>query len=157
MSENCKGTVMLMDANAKPFERIWCVLEVFVTCFHGKQKSTRQLLDICSIVPEGTQIYDVGGQIEFLRAAACLLMDDGQSTRGTQESVSVEHVSFPRDVSLRGVHVDVSTAQASQQSDKDSILKLTAKDIVTVANTVHEVFAGGALITAAFQGDDAEV
>eukprot|EP00747_Dinoflagellata_sp_TGD_P118899 gnl/TRDRNA2_/TRDRNA2_172920_c11_seq3.p1 gnl/TRDRNA2_/TRDRNA2_172920_c11~~gnl/TRDRNA2_/TRDRNA2_172920_c11_seq3.p1 ORF type:complete len:479 (+),score=69.89 gnl/TRDRNA2_/TRDRNA2_172920_c11_seq3:168-1439(+) len=154
MSSDCVGTIALMtEKTAKPFERIWCILEDFVTIVKGAAKKPRQLFDFASIVPEGEQQVMRENKNEGIEMwwacerCAALLMDNGD---GTFEDAGGEcdGTFFPADVSLKAVKVDVSTATASNPTDKENILRLIGADLDLVNKSISKKFGARALYSA---------
>jgi len=167
LSDGCEGTVLLLDCNATPFSRIWCVLEFYCSISYARAESKDKKYDICAMILDGTQRVNSLGEgvgSAAVEGGPALLMDTGD---GRMEGViEKEGGVFPREVATVGSAVKVSEANASNEDDKRGILKILAgvSDPVAappatsdgydqVDRTVHEYFCPAAMCTAAGNGD----
>eukprot|EP00928_Gymnodinium_smaydae_P036751 TRINITY_DN25647_c0_g1_i1.p1 TRINITY_DN25647_c0_g1~~TRINITY_DN25647_c0_g1_i1.p1 ORF type:complete len:812 (+),score=218.47 TRINITY_DN25647_c0_g1_i1:125-2560(+) len=164
MMPSCVGTIMLMDKDATPFSRAWCVLENFVTTTVGKKKKG-QLLEIGAIIPAGSQELALDeAEIELVPECAALLVEEDDGNFG--EFVEHKGAWFPPLVSTRALAVDVCEAKVSMESDKRNILRLIAgigdssvdppkkhPKYDSFNRTVHEVFAPRGLLSATMDGN----
>eukprot|EP00929_Paragymnodinium_shiwhaense_P048027 TRINITY_DN24348_c0_g1_i1.p1 TRINITY_DN24348_c0_g1~~TRINITY_DN24348_c0_g1_i1.p1 ORF type:complete len:1160 (-),score=239.75 TRINITY_DN24348_c0_g1_i1:122-3601(-) len=167
MSETCRGTLMLMDDNATPFQRAWCTLENFVTTTYGRgsMKQSPQLLEIAAVIPEGSQYYgDEESGLQRIPESAALLC---QQTDGKMvEDVEEKGAWFPCIVAERAIDVDIVQAKVTNKNDKRNILRLIAgisdanleppaadSKYEEVNRSIHKVFAPRVLISAAMDGN----
>jgi len=171
MSETCQGTIMLMNETAEPFKRTWCTLENFIstTCAKKKTQPPHYKFELAAIIQEGQQIKgDQCHQTNIPRSAA-LLIDDGSGN--LKDHVEIGGAWFPGNVARSGVKADISKADASNEEDKHSILRLIIgahpnempepplqhDRYDTVNHAIHCVFGPRALYDAAQDGDVDEV
>ncbi|CAK9025882.1 Ankyrin-2 (ANK-2) (Ankyrin-B) (Brain ankyrin) (Non-erythroid ankyrin) [Durusdinium trenchii] len=167
LSPRCQGTVALLDSEVTTFDRIWCVLENFVSSVWAREEEDH-LYDIACWLPANSALH--GGKA--VPAKPTLRMDTGE---GAKESVADEATggAFPLRVATKGVTVDISQAKASLEEDKQRILHLIAGtpeaewsstappsecDAFTSMNTrVRKMFAPGALYKAALHNEVPEL
>eukprot|EP00746_Dinoflagellata_sp_MGD_P157565 gnl/MRDRNA2_/MRDRNA2_86244_c0_seq1.p1 gnl/MRDRNA2_/MRDRNA2_86244_c0~~gnl/MRDRNA2_/MRDRNA2_86244_c0_seq1.p1 ORF type:complete len:387 (-),score=63.20 gnl/MRDRNA2_/MRDRNA2_86244_c0_seq1:68-1165(-) len=116
LSQDCKGTVLLLDPKVTPMKRVWCVLENYVSTIWCKNKR----YDLCAIIPESVQFNDG----EVVGSGPALMMDMGDGS--TKELCEPEHGVFPFEVAEAGAQVDVALAEATSQEDRDRILHILA-------------------------------
>lgn len=157
MSHGCIGTIALLtEKTAMPFRRIWCVLEDFITMKEGGTKSPRHLFDVATIIPEGEQEID---SERWVPRSTALLIDDGNGAFQDQGSdIAGDDGWFPAVVGKYGVSIDVTSADASNASDKDNILRLIGDHADEINFALRRRFAPLALYNAATtEGDAAEV
>lgn len=154
MSSGCVGTVALLtEKTAMPFQRIWCVLEDFITMKDGATKSPRHLFDVATIIPAGEQ--EIDGDRCVPRSTA-LLTDDGNGVFYDNGSdVAGDEGWFPAVVGKYGVSVDVTSANASNESDRHNILRLIGDSADEINFALRKRFAPLALYNAATTDGDA--
>eukprot|EP00435_Cladocopium_sp_Y103_P056681 s338_g19.t1 len=162
LSPRCEGTVALLDSNVTTFDRIWCVLENFVsTVWAREDREETHFYDIACWLPENSALH--GGKP--VPAKPTLRMDSGEG-----ESVADEATggAFPLRVAVKGVTVDISKAKASREDDKRKILHLIAgtpeedwsqpppsecEAFSSMNSGVRRMFAAGALYKAALHSE----
>ena len=149
------GTLLLVDANCTPMTRAWCVLEAWVTTI----KATGKRFDVAAMIPEGVYEFD-GKDIE---PGPALRMDLGNGAH--KDVVGPENGWFPGTVATAGVAVKVENADASQEEDLKSILRILAgsdKDAPPPAHcqgydavnkAYHALFRGPAMFQFAMYGE----
>ena len=159
----CEGTVVLLDWDVTPFDRVWCVLENFVSTTWAREEKTH-FYDIACWLPSNTALH--GGKA--VPAKPTLKMDRGEL--GAEESVDDETTggAFPLRVAVKGVTVDISKAKASREDDKRKILHFIAgtpeeewstsppsecEAFTSMNSRVRRTFAAGALYKAALSDE----
>lgn len=124
MSTECQGTLTLMDRNATTLERVWCILENFVSANMATDKGSLEphRIDIAAWLAYGSGTF--GGQ--QVPAKATLSMDLGHGQM--QEVIDDESTggAFPLAVSVKGSNIDVFKAKSSRPEDRKRILHLIA-------------------------------
>lgn len=168
LSEDCVGTLALLDSSVTTFDRIWCVLENFVSTVWAREAG-EYLYDIAAWLPVGSALH--GGRP--VPAKPTLRLDFGRSQAREVVEDEATGGAFPLQVAARGACVNISLAKASREEDKRKILHL-------IAGTAEEdwaqpppeeceafdsmngrvrrsMFAAGALYRAALQNDAAEL
>lgn len=152
MQPTCAGTISLMtEGSAMPFERIWCIFEDYVSLVETVKKTNVHLLDISGIIPHKSQ--QIGGDIatscRFNTRCAALLKDLGDGTfqdEGGDLADEGEHGCwFPANVASKAIRIDISSAKASNPSDKENIIRLIGKHKDYVNYTLRSRFAAAAL------------
>jgi len=167
-SKHCQGTLTLLDYEATTFQRVWCVLENYVSSTWSKERGFKEhhLIDLAAWLPEGSGHW--GGKP--IPAKPTLRMDLGNLKMA--EKVFAESETggaFPQTVANRGVQIDLAEAQASRPEDRRNILHLIAAtpeeewastdpptecEAYEVLNrNAHRMFAVGAMYDAATRGD----
>jgi len=171
MSETCQGTIMLMNETAEPFKRTWCTLENFIstTCAKEKTQPPHYKLEVAAIIQQGAQMVEDQGHRMNIPRSSALLIDDGSGN--LKDHVEIGGAWFPGNVARSGVKADISKADASNEEDKQSILRLIIgahpnempepplqhDRYDTVNHAIHRVFGPRALYDAAQDGDVDEV
>jgi len=149
MSESCIGTVAFLDEEkASPFSRIWCILEDYVTIHFGAQKKKTQLMDFCTIIPEGECESSCGTTNP---RCAGILIDNGDGTSKDNGSDLANSAAawFPGGVSVKAVRLDVTKAQATKENDRANILRLIRGKEDDVNLAIQTRFAPSAAYMAA--------
>ncbi|CAB9496640.1 expressed unknown protein [Seminavis robusta] len=162
-SEHCLGTVMLLDEiKATPLQRSWCIFEAFVSIAKTTHKRKRHRLDIATIIPEGS--YRSGNNRSNLRCAGILsethlLSFSGGDRLGFRTTDHPDPRNFPDDegtrickpgsfpveVALRGMQVNILDAQATQPVDQERIRMWVGSNANQVNQTLREKFLSVAL------------
>jgi len=124
MSCACQGTLMLMDKHATPFRRSWCIFETWLTIHEGLLKDPQMLIDIAAIVDGGCQGAgsEQGCAQEPLTGRFPALLKDNGCGSLVELTGHVTGRRFPPEVARYGIAIDLSSSEASNQSDKCSIL-----------------------------------
>lgn len=123
ISDTCQGTVVLLDADATPFRRIWCLFETFVTTQALAELKLARLYDAAAWFPEGTLTYATSE----VPACPTLQLDNGDGS--VTELSSVVGAVFPGAVSFKAMQVNIFEAEATREQDKVSIIdKISAKE-----------------------------
>lgn len=147
LSETCKGTIALMtEKTAMPFDRIWCILEDFVSLTLTTDKQTHHLLDVASIIPDREEQI-MAPEHPWNTLCAALLTDQGDGTYQDHGGDNEAEVGcwFPAEVSFRAVRIEINSAHASNQSDKTHILRLIGDQNVEVNRILRSKFAPAAM------------
>jgi len=167
LSRECRGTLTLMDESATTLERIWCVLESYVSTNWAKAKGSH-LIDIAAWLPEGQGTY--GG--EPTPPKATLRMDLGQGRMKELVDKPETGGAFPLTVSNKGSKIEVFEAKASHSDDRKRILHLiagtppeswgneppeTCKAYTEMNRNARRMFAPGAMYDAALRNDVPEL
>mmetsp|Transcript_47559 Transcript_47559/g.113051 ORF Transcript_47559/g.113051 Transcript_47559/m.113051 type:complete len:705 (-) Transcript_47559:33-2147(-) len=111
-SKTCRGTVALMDRDATPFRRIWCILEAFESTKYAEADTNHHWLiyDVAAWLTEG----QLARGDERCQEQAVLLMN----ATGEAQNASAEGCwSLPFEVAQKAARTDVRTAQASREDD----------------------------------------
>eukprot|EP00928_Gymnodinium_smaydae_P028843 TRINITY_DN21893_c0_g3_i2.p1 TRINITY_DN21893_c0_g3~~TRINITY_DN21893_c0_g3_i2.p1 ORF type:complete len:632 (+),score=70.77 TRINITY_DN21893_c0_g3_i2:84-1979(+) len=171
LSSKCEGTLALLDQQVTTFERIWCVLENFVSTTWaadaGKDVGSH-LYDIAAWLPHGTATF--GGKAVPAKPTLRLDLCDGNMREVVEDEASGG--AFPLMVSARGVDIDITKAKSSREDDRKNILHLIAEtptsswkdDPPSSCQAFHRVnacarrmFVAGAMYRAALQDDPVEL
>jgi len=145
LNEACRGTIVLMDERATPFNRIWCVFEDYVSLKLTKSKREPYLFDVAAILPEGGQLLGKHGCCD---RCAALMMDNGDGTSysaGSDMKKFGKECVFPSTVAEIATRIDLSCAQASNPSDKENILRLIGDKLPEVHQCIYEQFVASAI------------
>ena len=136
LSGVCEGTVMLLDeARATPFSRMWCVFELYITTVVSRHRFKLRglLFDIATII----SARECKNALEELnqRCAGILLEKSEFDSDGeikdngfrkdipyTDNVVESRRAWFPARVSKLGFLVDVREGRASNDGDRKRIL-----------------------------------
>lgn len=171
LASKCMGTLTLLDHHVTTFERIWCVLEKFVSSSWtvDKKASLPHLLDVAAHLPAGSGTF--GGRPVPAKPTLRLDLGNGKMKEFVEDEASGG--AFPHTVAAKGSRIDVFKAQASRPEDRRNILHLIAGTpeaawIETdppsscdayddLNHKVRAVFAAGALYAAAARADIAEL
>ena len=136
LSGVCEGTVMLLDeARATPFSRMWCVFELYITTVVSRHRFKLRglLFDIATIIP-ARECKNALGELNQ-RCAGILLEKSEFNSNGEikddacrKDVLWTDHVGgssrawFPARVTKLGFLVDVREGQASMDGDRKWIL-----------------------------------
>jgi len=81
-SPTCRGTAMVLDSNAEPLRRSWCLFEVFQTCKLTAQRSDYGGLLMCTtsgVLQNGDVSVDM--VVVLARTMSTIRMEDAVATR----------------------------------------------------------------------------
>ncbi|CAJ1377812.1 unnamed protein product [Effrenium voratum] len=166
LSEGCVGTLALLDSQVTTFDRVWCVLENFVSTEWAREAKSHRY-DIAAWLPANIALH--GGQP--VPEKPTLRLDLGDQVREAVEEESTGG-AFPLLVAVKGVEVDIRKAKSSRPEDKQKILHLiagtpeeawseappeTCEAFDSMNARVRRMFAAGALYRAALQDDQKEL
>jgi hypothetical protein len=113
----CEGTVVLLNPDCTPFERMWCVLELSVSTKNASDKTPPHLYDIAAWILARTQYWDGKPEPGDIPA---LQLDNGNGTTSDTVEAGVKGF-FPLDVARKGIEIDIEAAGASRETDKIGI------------------------------------
>mmetsp|Transcript_89191 Transcript_89191/g.170916 ORF Transcript_89191/g.170916 Transcript_89191/m.170916 type:complete len:650 (-) Transcript_89191:82-2031(-) len=170
LSRQCSGTLTLLDQNVTTLERVWCVLENFVSTnvTHEREKEPEHLIDVAAWLPEGSGTF--GGKP--VPAKPTLRLDLGAARMKEVVEDEESGGAFPLSVSGKGSTVDVKRAKASRKEDRLRILHLiagtpedewdedppkTCDAYENLNKAARRLFAAGAMYGAALSGDVKEL
>lgn len=100
-SEACKGTLALVTQEATMFKRIWCVYELYLSEENKRKRHFR---------------YDLA-TFNQQRGCAVLQLERLGERAGDQEA------TFPAEVALAGVSINLEKSESTLDKDKTAILK----------------------------------
>ena len=116
----CDGLLLILDATATPFQRIWCCFEQSVALTSKRQQ--RMLLDIATANADSTAEVITDGVTKLDLAEKAKTMY--RNINGYEDSVKAHREAhFPIHLILQALStIDVKNASASQPMDKVRIL-----------------------------------
>lgn len=101
------GTLLILDSKATAFSRIWCDLEIYKTVIEGKE-------------------FDVVTASKQLRRPRLITQRAGPGE--TSHAKMKRELRFPLHILERGICVKLEQGNATQETDKEEILKSMAAD-----------------------------
>jgi len=107
-----KGTLLVLDEEAKPFDRIWCDYELCKTLLDSKV-----LLDIVTSVDIGN------GKREPV------LLSEGSHPHESAHAKSLREQRFPIQIIVKGMKAKLQDGRCTVQSDKIKILRELRTDV----------------------------
>jgi len=114
-----RGVLLVLDADAKPFTRVWCCYEESVAVTSMDSQRARLLLDIATTKD---------GKPEALTDGPTELDKKGEyGPDYAWEEKGKREIGFPTELVAKGLSVDIEQANASQQMDKHRILNAIAE------------------------------
>mmetsp|Transcript_111955 Transcript_111955/g.311690 ORF Transcript_111955/g.311690 Transcript_111955/m.311690 type:complete len:634 (-) Transcript_111955:31-1932(-) len=134
------GSVLVLDSQATPFKRVWCIFEIFTTL-----RERGKPLDIVTFVPEGKGMPEVHEGVLRLPGGRVKMITDGFLSEDKAiegKTVQVGHIvrpaapgdlkaqreaGFPLGVAFRGIETVVEEAAASVHADRVHILNAIAE------------------------------
>jgi hypothetical protein len=151
----CRGNLLLLDENmATPFTRSWCVFEAFVLNKHGREERPTNplLMDTATIVPPG---LCESSDRTFNERCAALNYDIEEKDGLVYTDNTSDHPGdpdrawFPTIVSMMGVKIDISKAEASREADRRTILRWVGDNADEVNASLQRRFLRPAIYQAA--------
>ena len=139
------GILLILDPNATPFQRIWCILEEGILVLlqrhrlQADNQQTRQALQ-CLAARKQPMLLDIATVVEDEARTAQLLTQGLTSREAKMEELRSRYywepsgwdhkfkreANFPVTIIRQGLKVDVKRAQASRKEDKTRILNALA-------------------------------
>eukprot|EP00429_Kryptoperidinium_foliaceum_P066097 CAMPEP_0176061074 /NCGR_PEP_ID=MMETSP0120_2-20121206/30446_1 /TAXON_ID=160619 /ORGANISM="Kryptoperidinium foliaceum, Strain CCMP 1326" /LENGTH=698 /DNA_ID=CAMNT_0017394625 /DNA_START=82 /DNA_END=2178 /DNA_ORIENTATION=+ len=151
----CEYAVVVLDEEATPFKRIWCVLEAHV-CHHQRHQRDFRY-DIAAWVQEGAW---TAGPDRHVEAQASLLLDDGPGEVRDVAENPEGGGRFPEQIARVAVNMDIEHAKAARPEDQENILEFVRRQPGGFHDfnvNVRSFFAGTAVRALAREGEHSEL